>query len=322
MKKVPIDKDLLTDLYITQNLPKRKIAELLNVSIKVVGTRISEYHLTKSQSDVLRSGWDNLSKEDYDKRCNSLSLGNIEYYKNNPDQSERNLHIKESHLNYSDEKKLEIKEKYTCTMFETYGVKHNWQLEKNKDIILLSRGLNWEEFIEKYGNEEFDNQLNRLGIEENPQFEIQRKTSDTKRENNSFSSSCGESILYEWLCDKYSQENVKRWYNKDKRYPFHCDFYIVGEDLFIELQGNWTHGPHPFDENSEEDLQLVEKWRTKSKEINFEGVPKGYYNDAIEVWTVSDPNKRKVARDNNLKYIEIYKLHADLESTLSEAYKL
>lgn len=321
MRRIEIDKDLLTNLYLIENLPKKKIAKILNVSLKVVCNRIKEYNLVKSQSDTLKSGWNSLTDEEYKARCESISKGNIEYYKNNPDQSKRNKNIQKSHLEYSEEKKNEIKNKCKNTMLETYGIEHIWQLEKNKDIILLSRGLNWPEYIDKYGIEDFNDQLSRLNITENPQLDIQRKTTETKHINNSFAGSTGEEILYGWLCNKYGAENVKRQYNKDDRYPYNCDFYITTDDLFIELQGNWTHGPHPFT-GLAEDLKLIDIWASKSNEINFKGIKKGYYLDAIEVWTKCDVSKRQTAKKNNLKYIEIYKLCDDLESTLSEAYKL
>lgn len=88
-------------------------------------------------------------------------------------------------------------------------------------------------------------------------------------------------------------------FNKDPRYPWHCDFYIKSLDLFIEINGIWTHGPHPFDENNQEDLKLLEKWKIKSKISKF-------YKKAIDGWTIRDILKRKPVKENNLKYIEIF----------------
>lgn len=72
-----------------------------------------------------------------------------------------------------------------------------------------------------------------------------------------------EEQVYQWLIEKFSTENVIRQY-KEKRYPFCCDFYIKTFDLFIEINGNWTHGPHPFNDNNKEDLTLLEEWKSKS----------------------------------------------------------
>ena len=33
-----------------------------------------------------------------------------------------------------------------------------------------------------------------------------------------------------------------------------------------------------------------------------------YYNSAIRTWTVTDPLKRKIAKDNNLNYIEFWNI--------------
>ena len=58
----------------------------------------------------------------------------------------------------------------------------------------------------------------------------------------------------------------------------------------------WTHGKHPFNKN---DIELLETWKKKAEKSNF-------YKKAIYTWTISDPLKRKTAKDNNLKYLEIF----------------
>ena len=78
-----------------------------------------------------------------------------------------------------------------------------------------------------------------------------------------------------------------------------CDFYIGDLDLYMEYQGNWTHGKHPFDSNSIEDMIIVDAWNKKAT---------SYYESAIDVWTKRDPSKRKTARDNNLNWIEFFSM--------------
>lgn len=121
----------------------------------------------------------------------------------------------------------------------------------------------------------------------------------TLSENGWFNTSKPEEELYQQLCEQYGKENVKHPYSEDPRYPFACDFYIVSEDLFIELNRFWHHGPHPFDENNPEDIELLNKWKEKAKTSE-------QYKAAIHTWTIRDVNKIKTANKNNLNYKLIY----------------
>ena len=62
---------------------------------------------------------------------------------------------------------------------------------------------------------------------------------------------------------------------------------------YIECNFNWTHGGHPFDPNSEEDQAQLQA--RKEKDTKF-------YQVAVDVWTRRDPNKMKIALDNNLRF--------------------
>lgn len=129
-------------------------------------------------------------------------------------------------------------------------------------------------------------------------IESYNKGIETKKRNGTLNTSKPEEELYVFLCNIFGEFDIIRQY-KDDRYPYFCDFYIKSKDLFIELNGNWTHGFHPFDENNTEDLALLETWKSKTN-------GKDYYANAIYTWTVLDKNKQQVARDNNLNYIMIY----------------
>lgn len=122
---------------------------------------------------------------------------------------------------------------------------------------------------------------------------------ETKKKNNSFNKSKEELELKEYLISLYGEENVLTTYYEDSRYPFRCDFYIKSEDLFIELNLHFTHGPHPFNSNNKEDLLLLDKWKEKSLTSDF-------YKVAIEVWTIRDPIKQQKAKENNLNYVTLY----------------
>jgi hypothetical protein len=120
---------------------------------------------------------------------------------------------------------------------------------------------------------------------------------EMKKKNGSCNSSKPEDQMYRELVDTFGKMNVKRNYNKDERYPFHCDFYIVSHDIFIELNGTWFHGGHFFDRNSEEDMKTLRLWESRAKN----GRP--IYKEAIYRWTIDDLCKRKTAETNGLNYL-------------------
>ena len=82
-----------------------------------------------------------------------------------------------------------------------------------------------------------------------------------------------------------------------------CDFYLPKYDLFIEIQGSWTHGGHPFDKNNNDDIKILHKWISKNTK---------YYDNAIEVWTKRDVEKRQIAQINNLNFVEIFSKYPDV----------
>lgn len=117
--------------------------------------------------------------------------------------------------------------------------------------------------------------------------------------NNSYSKSKKEEEYYLYLCNRYGRDNIKRQYYDPFRYPFHCDFYVELEDLFIECNFHWTHGSHPFDKNNPEDIKILNEWKENAKTSNF-------YQRAIYVWTDLDIRKLNLMKSNHLNYQFIY----------------
>lgn len=206
---------------------------------------------------------------------------------------------------YGDENYIN-REKINQTCLEKYGSKSPLV---NEEVKEKTRKTN----LERYGKESYHN--NQKAKEtckkkydvENPFVipEIRARINyeiviNTKRKNKTFNTSKIEEQVYQWLIEKFSTENVIRQY-KEKRYPFCCDFYIKTFDLFIEINGNWTHGPHPFNDNNKEDLTLLEEWKSKS-------ISSKYYQNAINVWIKRDIKKRMTAQENNLNYLEIFSI--------------
>ena len=120
----------------------------------------------------------------------------------------------------------------------------------------------------------------------------------TKKKNNSFSKSSSEEQLYKMLLEENKNKTIYRQY-KDDRYPFYCDFYILEDDLFIELNAHWTHGGKPYNPDDEECQKQLREWQEKAKTSQF-------YRNAIDTWTVRDVKKRQCAKERNLNYKVIY----------------
>lgn len=113
-----------------------------------------------------------------------------------------------------------------------------------------------------------------------------------------FKTSPKEVAFFNTLAKDLEGKTILRQY-KDVRYPFYCDFYVIEDDAFIELNAHWTHGGKPYDPEDEECQEQLALWEEKSKTSKF-------YAVAIETWTVRDVKKLQCAKENNLNYIVIY----------------
>ena len=159
--------------------------------------------------------------------------------------------------------------KYEITCINKYGVKSTWQQQKSR--------IKAQNTFKSYYS--------------------QNKLNNTKRKNRTFNTSKPENESYQLLKEKYP--DVIYQY-RSKEYPFNCDFYIPSLDLYIECNYHWTHGKHPYNKDSKEDNIILEKWKSKSTK---------YYNNAINTWTIRDPNKRKIAKEKNINFIEFFNIY-------------
>ena len=196
----------------------------------------------------------------------------------------------------------EVKEKIKQTCLEKYGVEFFTQAdvvkEKIKQTCLEKYGVpnggGSKESLEKIKQ----TCLKRYGVPNGGgSKQSLDKIANTKRKNHSFTTSKPEENLYQEIKSIYP--SVIRQY-KESRYPYNCDFYIPDLDMFIELQGSWTHGKHPYNEKSNQDQLILNKWKSRLLDNH------GFYLTAIKVWTISDPKKRETARKNNLNYVELF----------------
>ena len=251
-----ISDEELFDLYITKNLTRSEIAELLDCKESTVKYRLKlanikkpiELHVEAIQKECMKKyglkngGW---TKESQDKiKKTNLKKFGVEFSMQNPT----------------------VKLKSIETIKDRYGVDNVFKDEK-----------------------------------------IKRKIRETMHRNNSFKQSKEEDLIYDMLTKHF--DKVNRQYFSEQ-YPFKCDFFIPEMNLYIEYQGFWMHGSHAFDEQNKEDVNLVNLWKSKSKPT---------YKMAIETWTTRDPKKRKIAKQNNLNWLEFFNIKEfeDWFSTLS-----
>ena len=224
-----------------------------------------------------------------------------------------------------------LKEKVKNTNLKRYGVENVFAAEQIKKQIKDNNIL-------KYGVEHFNKteigrkclsliskqtiekrkitNLKKYGVENilnNP--EIAQKRLNTLRKNHTFNSSKIEQQFKEYLEQNF--QNDFEYQYRSELYPFNCDFYIKSLDLYIEINGSWTHGGHPFNENNQDDINKLNEMKSKNSE---------YYQNAINTWTIRDVNKRNIAKENNLNYLEIFSKNPNVviktfEDTINKIYK-
>jgi hypothetical protein len=228
----------------------------------------------------------------------------------------------------------EIKEKSKQTKFERYGNEHYSNREKAKQTCLkkykVDNASKTKEVREKvkqtvigryntdnvakvkdFQNKAKQTSIEKYGVEYYTQTQeykdhlkeitpqIQEKIYNTKKENGTFNTSSIEELFEQWLIEN----NIifKRQY-KSNEYPFACDFYFPNGNLYLEIQGYWSHGKHPFNPNDPKDIETVNNWRKRGTK---------QYLENIETWTQRDPLKRQWAKDHNLNWKEIFTCDLD-----------
>ena len=207
------------------------------------------------------------AKEKSKKTC--LEKYGSEYYIGSKDCLEKTVGFSKQNYNVDwFTKSEEIKNKAKETMLKRYGVEYSMQIPKNKEYMsyLMSS------------------------------YEMQERRYNTMKRNHTFNSSSTEEEFFLYIKSRFPK--VIRQYKDKNRYPYFCDFYIPELDYFIELQGYYTHGKHPFDPNSSEDLQLIEYYKKK------------YGEDCqpITIWSIKDVEKRNCAKRNHLNFKEVWSL--------------
>ena len=199
---------------------------------------------------------------------------------------------------------LQEKKKETCAA--RYGVdnpaKSKCIQEKSKHTCKNKYGVEYPLQSKILQEKSKQTCKNKYGVD-NPfkSLEVQQKIYNTKKLNHTFSSSSAEEYFKNYLDSK--NISYKTQY-KSEKYPFCCDFYLDDLDLYIEIQGNWTHGNEPYNESNKNHQEILESWKSKSETHK-------YYKNAINVWTIRDVLKRETAKQNQLRYLEIFSCKID-----------
>lgn len=137
------------------------------------------------------------------------------------------------------------------------------------------------------------------------------KINNTKRKNNSFNVSVIEEELSSYILSLFP--DMIRQYRSQK-YPFACDYYIPSIDTYIELQGSWTHGGHPY-MSEDSDVAIAMLWQQKA-------LTSKYYKNALYTWTTRDVQKRTIAKQNGLNFYELWGTNIrHHKQTIKDIYK-
>ena len=180
------------------------------------------------------------------------------------------------------------------TIIAKYGSLEAYEAHRREMIIAKYGSV--EEYNKHIREKQVDTIISKHGSIEAYNKAVTDAISATKRKNNTFTTSSTEEYISQKLFDA-GIEYIRQY--KCERYPFHCDFYLVDYDLFIEIQAIWTHGRRPFDSEDPECLKTLEEWQDKAKTSQF-------YINAIEVWTDKDVKKREAAKASSINYLEIF----------------
>ena len=199
-----------------------------------------------------------------------------------------------------------VKQKRENTFLKKYGVRNNIGRKEVQETIRLKYGVDnisqSEEIKQKKIETCIKNNGTKYGIHTNTarlnrkSYESLQREYETKRANGTLGKQISkpEQELYEMVCEIFPNA-IQQYMSRE--YPYKCDIYIPDINMYIEYNGFWTHGGHPFDSTSQLDKDILEKWRSHNN---------AFYNNAINVWSVSDVEKRNIAKANNLNYIELW----------------
>ena len=264
--KVEISKELLEQLYFKENMSIRKIAKKLETTVKVIDRFFKNYGLEKDPQRQF-VGKDGIYKV---------------ILKNYSQEAVYDLYIKQNKSNE------DLQTLWGCKEGTVSKVLAHYNIHKDK---ARANEIAFQKKFEKWGSEASYNEY------------MVAKAIAVRKANGTQTTSETELNIYNLLSAYFGHDDVIRFfrdirYSNKTGYKFQCDFYIKSLDIFIEYQGNWTHGFKPFTK-SIDCLKQLEEWKKRA-------VKSKYYAEAIDVWTRRDVEKLAAVKANHLKFISIY----------------
>lgn len=198
----------------------------------------------------------------------------------------------------------EIGQLYDCTSktVRNYLYKYGIPVRQNGEAVKLERSK-WSLEKEQQRTRKFITTLQNKSPEERQRITANarahtnnaltiNKARETKFANQTYRKSATEDAFYRKLLCYFDDNDIIRGYIDKNRYPFNCDFYIPSRDLFIEFQGHQTHGYEPYDIESVEHYNYLQKMLSKNYDMT--------------TWTVRDVHKIYTAEKNKIKLLLIY----------------
>lgn len=194
-------------------------------------------------------------------------------------------HYGVEHPMYSDE----IKDKMKQTCLERYSTEYSFQSENNK---IKSK----ETMLKKYGVDHNSKMAKnkRKFVERTHTEEVNKKRHNTRK-----STGWIKNKVEKYFISKLTVDFEHNY--KSELYPYHCDFYLPDYDLYIEINNYWTHGKCFYDENNQADVELMNKWKSRSTTDN------DTYARAIRN-RYRDLEKRDCVIKGNLNYVVLWNI--------------
>lgn len=286
---INISKETLVKLY-ESGLSVSKIAEQLGTTRKVITRFFKNYGIELDPKRQF-TRWAN-TKTVLEQLIEAHSKEEVE-----------DLYIKQNKSNEDLQKLFNVKESQISELLKYYNI-HKDKAAANK--------IAFEKKFRKWGSEEAYNEymitktnktrIDKYGSLDNFYNIVTTKTLETRTANGTLGKSLIEDVIFEKLKTVFL--DLIRNYH-DIRYStrtgktFDCDFYSKALDLFIEYQGNWTHGFAEYDSTDPNCIELLKLWQEKAKTSK-------YYADAITTWTVRDVQKKTAIVQNKLKFMRLY----------------
>lgn len=326
LKRYSDSSSINESLYrIINNIEIRPICKICGNNVKFVGGAVSgHFKNTCEDKKCKQLNYERLIKEKYGV-CNVFKLNSVK------EKSKRSLINKYGVDNCAKSKEIqkrinetcmkryghrfklqfetnpfswpEVKEKIKQTMLDKYGVENIRNSKYYKDSVknpFYDKDIQnkiKQTMLEKYGVEYFSQTEQWKTLWKNQDFLKNKLEKEyiTKKKNHSHGpNSKEEAKIFELLKTKWP--NTQNQYYDRKLYPFKCDFYIPEIDTWIEYQGYYTHGSHPYNPLSIDDKKQLDNLYSKCYEL------------AIKTWTITDPLKRFTAKSNNLNYLEFFNI--------------